>query len=436
MLEISRTNTITVKLIALAILMIISFVASVFVMNLVQEREGRKGDAISKTGEQWSGAQAVFGPVLTVPVERFVITPEGKSVAYKNSLVLLPKELIFQTDVSSQVLKRGIYDIPVYTATVKGSGSFDLSVSDKVIGEGWNVLWDEASVSINVSDTRGVASLFDLHWDENTYQFMPASEFSLPNGNGVHVAVAVNPADKLHFFTFSMPLRGSEEILFMPLGEKTEVNMRSDWNAPNFKGAFLPLERALTHDGFTATWEVASYGKNLPQAWFNDQPVESNTLFSKSFGVSFHQEVDFYTMVNRATKYAILFICLTFLAFFMYEVLAGLRIHPIQYLLVGFSLALFYLLLLSLSEIIGFLSAYIISTVATTTMISGYSFSVLKARRRALSIAALLLALYAYLYVLLQLDAFSLLFGSVLLFSVLASVMYFTRNIDWYSLKN
>jgi inner membrane protein len=156
---------------------------------------------------------------------------------------------------------------------------------------------------------------------------------------------------------------------------------------------------------------------------------------SKQFGVGLYQEVDFYTMVDRAIKYSILFISLTFLTFFMYEVLVGLRIHPVQYLLVGLAIALFYLLLLSFAEIIGFLPAYLVSMIATTALVSGYCFSVLKARKRAAAIAALFITLYGYLYILLQLETLSLLFGSVLLFGVLATVMYLTRNLDWYTLN-
>ena len=195
-------------------------------------------------------------------------------------------------------------------------------------------------------------------------------------------------------------------------------------------------KRRLTENGFEATWKITSYGKNLPQFWLeNTTAVDNATLLSKQFGVGLYQEVDFYTMVDRATKYSILFISLTFLTFFMYEVLVGLRIHPVQYLLVGLGIALFYLLLLSFAEITGFLPAYLISMIATIALVSGYCFSVLKARKRAAAIAALLLALYGYLYILLQLETFSLLFGSVLLFGVLATVMYLTRDLDWYTLN-
>lgn len=436
MLEIPRNNgSITNKLIALAILIFISWVASRFVLGVVGERESRQSDAIGETSLQWSDPQLVSGPVLTVPVERTVLSSAGETVINTTTFTLLPKELQYDTEVSSQVLTRGIYEIPVYTAMVHGTGNFDLTTVEQAASEGAKVLWEKAVVSLNVSDTRGIVSTFDLGWNDESYQFMPASEFTLLKGGGVHTAVKIDPKQPDYTFDFVLPLKGSEKISFLPLGENTKVSVNSNWNAPSFQGAFLPTERSVTTGGFSAKWEVASYSKSLPQSWEGRPLVDEELLLSKTFGVGLFEEVGFYTMVDRSTKYSILFICLTFLTFFMYEVLSGLRIHPVQYLLVGFALALFYLLLLSFAEIVGFLPAYIISALATTALITGYSFSVLRAKGRAFTIAALLLALYTYLYILLQLESFSLLFGSVLLFAVLAGVMYITRDLDWYSLK-
>ena len=307
---------------------------------------------------------------------------------------------------------------------------------DQTTGADTRILWDKAVVSINVSDPRGISSMFDISLNNNQYQLLPASEFASLDRSGVHTSVTIDPNQSNYQFAFALPLKGSQEISFLPLGENTSVTIKSDWSAPSFTGEFLPESRSISTEGFTATWKVASYGKNLPQSWVdNEMQVDGTSLLSKAFGVGLYQEVNFYTMIERSIKYSILFISLTFLTFFMYELLAGLRIHPMQYMLVGLAIAVFYLLLLSLAEIIGFLPAYLTSTIATTLLITGYCFSVLKAKKRAFAIATILTALYAYLYTLLQMDQFSLLFGSVLLFGVLATVMYITRNLDWYSLK-
>lgn len=430
-----RSNGITYKLVALAILMLVSWVASLFVLGIVQERENRRAEAFSVTSEQWSRAQTIAGPILSVPIERTDITTTGEPVVQADTIYVMPTDVQFNTQISTEQLSRGIYDIPVYTATVHGEGTFDLA---KVIEEVTDVhiFWDKAVVSVNVSDTRGIVSEFSINWNDTDHKMVPASKFTTIGDSGVHAGIVIDPQQPLHTFSFEMVLKGSEKIDFLPLGETTTVTAASDWSAPNFQGEFLPFERVVEPSGFTAAWEIASYGKNLPPYWFQKSTtITSDDLLQKHFGVQLHQAVDSYTMVDRATKYAILFISLTFLAFFMYEVLVSLRIHPIQYLLVGLALALFYLLLLSFSEVIGFLPAYVVSALATTLLITGYCFSILKASKKAFSIGALLLLLYVYLYILLQLETFSLLFGSVLLFAVLTTVMYITRNLNWYTLK-
>ncbi len=431
-----KGNQLTGKLIILAVLMVISWAATMFVWGVIQDRERRQETASNEISEQWSRPQVIAGPVITVPVEKTTITTTGERVVNTTALTLLPQKLSYESHVESQLLTRGVYVTPVYTATIRGAGNFDLFDIALEASSDTRILWDKAVVSINVSDTRGISSMFDLTINGDKYQMLPSSDFSTLDGSGIHTNITIDPHQPDYTFSFELPLKGSREISFLPLGEDTNVVVKSDWNAPSFTGEFLPEERNITERGFEATWNITSYGKNLPQYWLGNSAIVNNeSLLAKSFGVGLYQEVDFYTMVDRSTKYSILFISLTFLTFFMYEILSGLRIHPMQYLLVGLAIALFYLLLLSFAEVIGFFPAYLVSTVATTILITGYCFSVLKAKKRALSIGALLIALYGYLYILLQLEELSLLFGSILLFGVLTTVMYITRDLDWYALN-
>jgi inner membrane protein len=432
----NRGGQLTGKLLMLAVLVFVTWVATMFVWGVIQDRESRQAMASNETSEQWSRPQVIAGPVITIPVEKTSVTTSGERVVQTTTLTLLPQDLSYETQVETRTLTRGVYETPVYTSTINGSGNFDLTDIDLETSANTRILWDKAFISMNVSDTRGISSLFDLVVNEQEYQMLPSSKFTPLGGEGVHTSISLDSDQSNYTFAFELPLKGSREIAFLPLGENTNVAMTSDWNAPSFTGEFLPEQRTITEDGFEATWNITSYGKNLPKYLLgNSTLIDSNTLLSKAFGVGLYQEVDFYTMVDRSTKYSILFITLTFLTFFMYEVLSGLRIHPMQYLLVGLAISLFYLLLLSFSEVLGFLPAYLLSTIATTLLITGYCFSVLKARKRAFSITALLTALYGYLYILLQLGELSLLFGSVLLFGVLATVMYITRDLDWYSLN-
>jgi inner membrane protein len=428
-------NQLTGKLIVLTVLVGISWIATMFVWGVIQDRESRQTDASNEISEQWSRPQTIAGPVLTVPVEKTSVTTTGERVVNTMVITLLPKNLSYNSQVETQLLKRGVYETPVYTTTVRGAGSFDLTDIEQPSTD-TRILWDQAVVSINVSDPRGISTMFDLTLNGEQYEMLPSSEFSTLDGSGVHTDVKIDPNQKDYQFAFDLPLKGSREMSFLPLGENTDVTVGSSWNAPSFTGEFLPESRNVNENGFEANWKITSYGKNLPQSWTGTAAVDTETLQSKAFGVGLYQEVDFYTMVNRSTKYSILFISLTFLTFFMYEVLAGLRIHPMQYLLVGLAIALFYLLLLSFAEIVGFLPAYLTAAIATTALITGYCFNVLKAKKRAFAIATLLTALYGYLYILLQMDQYSLLFGSVLLFGVLATVMYITRDLDWYALNN
>lgn len=432
-----NSNKLTTKLFILAALVAISWVATMFVWGIIQDRENRQESASHEISEQWGRSQIIAGPVITLPVEKTTITTTGERIVNTTTLTLLPETLSYDSEIEPQLLTRGVYETPVYTTIINGTGNFDLSDITIEASSDTRILWDKAVISINVSDTRGISSMFNLIFNNQTHQMLPSSEFSTLDNNGVHTNTSLNQHELNNEFSFALPLKGSRGISFLPLGENTTVVMKSVWDAPSFTGEFLPEERTLTASGFEAVWKITPYGKNLPQYWFNNSSaVNIDTLLSKSFGVDLYQEVDFYTMVDRATKYSILFISLTFLTFFMYEVLAGLKIHPIQYLLVGLAIALFYLLLLSFAEIIGFLPAYLVAAIATTILIAGYCFNVLKAKRRAFSIALLLTALYGYLYILLQMDQYSLLFGSVLLFSVLATIMYLTKGLDWYSLNN
>lgn len=431
------SNQLTGKLIVLVVLIIISWAATMFVWGIIQDRESRQETASSEVAKQWSYPQTIAGPVITIPVEKTTITSSGERIVNKTNLTLLPQTLSYESQIKSQLLKRGVYETPVYTTDINGSGNFDLSEITLESPANTKILWDEAVISINVSDTRGISTVVDITLNEVKYQMLPSSNFSTLDNSGIHTDVKINPNQPDLAFSFALPLKGSREISFLPLGENTNVVIKSDWSAPSFQGEFLPEERQLTEGGFTAAWKVTSYGNNLPSYWQSDSSVvTSELLLAKAFGVGLYQEVDFYTMVDRSIKYSILFISLTFLTFFMYEVLAGLRIHPIQYLLVGLAIALFYLLLLSFAEIIGFLPAYLLAAIVTTALITGYCFSVFDAKKRAFSITILLTALYSYLYLLLQLDQYSLIFGSVFLFAVLTTVMYITKDINWYSLKN
>jgi inner membrane protein len=235
---------------------------------------------------------------------------------------------------------------------------------------------------------------------------------------------------KTYKFSFDLNLNGSQSLNFIPLGKETNINLASKWANPSFDGAFLPDQRQVSKDGFTAQWKILSLNRNYPQSFSES---DSYSIKDSAFGVKFLVPIDQYQKITRSVKYAIMFIALTFLTFFFVEIFNKKRIHPIQYLLVGFALLVFYTLLLSISEHTNFNFAYILSSIATIILITLYSKAIFKNNFLSLLLGCILIILYGFMYVVLQLQDYALLMGSIGLFIVLAAVMYASRKIDWYS---
>ena len=296
-----------------------------------------------------------------------------------------------------------------------------------------DVLWGEAFVSLGIPDMRGVREGITLSWDGVARTFQPGVRPGSLVSSGVNVALdtsSLDTATTSHPFAIRLDVNGSGRLAFAPIGRVTTVDVRSPWTNPSFDGAFLPSSRDVAAGGFSARWKVLDLNRNFPQIITSDEL----DLDQYAFGVSLLVPVDNYHQTTRSVKYAALFIGLTFLAFFLIEVMGGMRVHAIQYLLVGCALVIFYLLLLSLSEYVAFGMAYLVAAGATVVLVVLYVASVLHRARYAAAIAAVLVALYGYLFVLLQLQDYSLLLGSVGLFAILAAVMYLTRRLDWYGL--
>ena len=235
-------------------------------------------------------------------------------------------------------------------------------------------------------------------------------------------------------FSFELALRGSGDLRFQPAGMETRVELESPWPAPGFTGAFLPGERRIGETGFTASWKVPYYGRDYPQVW-RDTDVEASALERSAFKVSLVLPANAYQQTERSVKYAALFIALTFATFFLLELLSPARLHAVQYLLVGFALCLFYVLLLALAEHLGFAPAYAVAAAATVGLIAAYCRSILGGLRWAGVMLACLTALYGYLFVVLRLEDYALLLGALGLFAVLALVMRLTRDLDWFTLQ-
>lgn len=395
--------------------------------GLVAEREARRRAAVDEIGSTWGGPQTLLGPVLVLPHR--VIRKESVETAYA---AFLPERLKVEGTLVPERRHRGIFEVVVYTGTLAVSGTLPPSDVRALGLDPDNVAFADAFLSVALTDTRGIREEPVLLLDGARVAFRPGAGDAGLGAAGLHAPLPAFDPGRPHTFSFTLRLQGTESISVAPLGASTEASLASPWPSPSFSGSFLPETRRTGPDGFTAAWRVSSFGRAYPQSWKACPP--SDAIARSVFGARLFLPADAYQQTTRALKYAVLFVGLTFLAFALFEVLGGVRLHPLQYLLAGFALALFYLLLLSLAEHAGFGPAYLAAAAATTLLIAGWGVFVLAAAIRALLLGAGLATLYAYLYVLLRLEDWALVLGAAALFAILAGVMFGTRRVDWWTL--
>jgi inner membrane protein len=427
-----------VKVVVLGVLVAMLAVPLLAIWVIGEERASRRRDVVKDLTGVWGGRQTIAGPILSIPFTVVGRDGEGKESRFRDVIRVLPAALDIQARADVQTRRRGIYDVPVYTLTVKLAGRFhvpDLAY----LGVGSDsVQWSAATVSVGGFELKAVLPEFSVTLDGRAVAAEPDTDMGLwPAGIAVSASsVASGQPGREVPFEVTLPLRGSESLAFVPVGQTSTVACVANWPSPSFEGASLPERRTVSDSGFTARWRASSLGRSVPRAWRDSQIVKTSAaerLDGSRFGVSLVTPVDVYTESGRATKYGVLFVLLTFLAFFLVEVLQPASVHPVQYLLVGAALCIFYLLLLSLAEQIGFTPAYLISAAATTVLIASYSRFALGSRRSTAQVGAGLAALYGFLYVLLRQEDYALLIGSIALFAILAGVMYLTRKVDWYA---
>lgn len=436
------------KMWGVAILILVLLIPLGMIHSVLRERLERRNDAVTQITSVWGREQSIIGPVLIVPYRYSVKSwkeqpgPDGRiekvevvQTAVANAY-FLPASLDITGDLQPTELRRGIYRTVVYTGNLGLSGRFARPDFSNLRVETQNVLWDDAMVTFAIPDLRGVKETLQLQWGDDRVPLQPGCKLK-GFSSGVHARVAgLRDGHGDIPVNLELTLNGSGGIRFTPVAGKNLVKLSSPWPDPSFQGAFLPSERKVNAAGFEATWQFSQYGRDYAQQWTDldgTAGLSPGSAASSLFGVNLLSGVDSYRSIERAIKYGALFFVLVFATFFLFEILSALKIHPFQYSLVGAALCLFYLGLLSLSEFIAFGFAYLATAVATTLLLWFYCASVLKSGRRTFIIIAMLTAVYSFLYVALQLQDYSLLFGTTGLFLVLASVFYVTRHIDWYA---
>ena len=439
-------QSITARLIMVGALVIILLIPLVYIEDLINERTYRKESVIREIGEQWGNEVQLSGPMIQVPYKVYskktvtnaetnqTVTEQTETIEYA---YFFPEDLNIQSEINPEPKVRGIYKTTVFSSSIKIDGFFNKPDFSGVDIKEEDIQWSKARIIFETSNLKGVSEKAEISINNKIYDLMS-------NYGGKQVVYAdalvkhkletqfieedkITATEGINF-EMSLNINGSEQFRFIPIGKSTKVRVSSNWKDPNFLGEFLPFNPdKLTDDGFDAKWKVFGINRPFQQRHFKHLP----DLDGFASGVNFRIPVSEYQKTQRSAKYGFLVISLTFLVFFMIQTISKISIHPFQYFLIGLALTMFYTLLISITEHSSFLKAYLIAGSAVIGLITLYSKSVLKSNKLSLFISCSLLVLYGFIYVIIQLESYSLLVGSIGLFAILAAIMFASRKIEW-----
>ena len=437
-------NPIAIKICIIILLAIGLQIPLSMISSIINDRSYYQDEARKTIADSWTGKQKIIGPLLLIPYTRQYQTEKWNEKtkqyikkqhqAYETAYIL-PENLQIDSEAVTENRYKGIYDVPVYTSAITFSGSF---ANDRILAltqrQDISAIGN-TQLALIVGDIRGISTHPTLQWNKQSVNFLPSSGFS-HNENGIHANLGKleGTTQTTYTFSFSIKLRGMETIQFTPSGKQVQLKLSSSWQHPNFIGRYLPQERTINAEGFKATWVLSSFSTNIEKQLKDCESGNCNQFLANDFGVTFIDPVNVYLQAERSLKYDILFIGLTFVGFFLFEVLLKLKIHPVQYTLVGLALTMFYLLLISFSEHISFFLAYMIATISSVGLLGFYVSFVLKSASRGTIFSAVTTTLYAVLYVIICSEDHALLMGTILIFMVLGFVMFATRHVDWYTI--
>jgi inner membrane protein len=454
-------HTTTLKIIVVGILTLLLLIPLSMISSLIYERLDTKRNAELEITSKWSGEQIITGPCIVIPYTQEIKQKDKQELVRKN-LLLLPNEMNVTVDAKVEKRKRGIYDVSLYSSELLLTGTLNMDEIAKTGIKPEDMQLNQARVIMGISDLKGIREGVVMQLGAQNYDFEPGIpvenlytdtdpiagksfyerdlQVTSPNlSTGIFSAGLNVKIDSIAMkdlaqgtlpFTINLYLNGSQGLFIVPIGKTTTAKVESDWPTPSFGGDFLPANHNVTDEGFTANWKIIDLNRSFGQTVNAENATAINQMATSAFGVKFIQSVDQYQQNERSAKYAILIILLTFVVVFFIEVLKKKAVNPFQYLLIGLALVLFYSLLLSLSEIWGFNLAYIVAAVMTTVLIVVHMSSILKNRNLGLFIGALLTFLYLFVFILIQMESYALLVGSIGLFCILAVIMYFSKKLE------
>ncbi|MBI9097329.1 MAG: cell envelope integrity protein CreD [Spirochaetaceae bacterium] len=425
----------------LAKLMVALFIAIMLLIpvsaikDLMREREYRRDDAKTEVINQWGGWQQIAGPVLAIPVEEKYVehyADRNEVGIIRHYLYILPDSLEIIGDIQSQVREKGIFEIELYSGQFSIKGAFSKPENPLWNLENGEILWDEARLILGLGDVKGLSQSVDLNWNGASSDFQGGTSGTELFPSGISASTPFHGTEQISFH-MNVHLKGGGSINFFPMGDETSVSIKSDWLSPGFSGSFIPTTRELSENGFSAGWEIQALARSYPQFWLDDE-VSWSEISTSNFGVDFLTPIDGYFKSHRAIKYSMLFIFLPFITLFLFEIFAAGRLHPFQYIMVGLTVCMFFLLLLTLSEHMDFNMAYLAAGLASAALVSFYTGAVFKSVAKGGIMALLNALLYLYLYMALASEDYALLIGSLGLFTILTGIMIVTRKINWYEI--
>lgn len=421
----------------IGLIILILQIPTFYVTDLIKERESRQKEAIAEVSSKWAGRQNIIGPVLIVPYwqtvsDTGVVKNKSKHLAY-----FLPDNLTIDAAVTPQEKYRGIYKVMLYTAQLKLSGNFAAIQPQKLGIAREDMIWNEAYMRMSTTDNKGLNDEVNLTVNDSNLLLSPYSAGDADK-DGLKATLPLLSEQNNQPLTFSssFSINGSEQLLFTPVGRSTTVTLTSGWPHPSFTGNSLPQTTKITDTGFVATWKSMGFKQSFPQQWKDDaytinSYATGGSVSTAAFGADLFVPVSGYQKTMRSIKYSLLCLLLTFAAFFLIETTNKKSAHPFHYGLIGLALILFYTLLLSVSEYIGFNPAYVIASGCTIVLIGWFVKDILTSGKLAVLLSTILVLLYGYVFTILQLQDYSLLLGSFGLFITLAIVMRFSKKIQW-----
>ena len=417
-------ESLTIKLILLGAMTIIFLIPLQLIRMMISERGASSDNAKSEISELWGREQTLTGPILNIPVYRIASVEQGEERIERTVWHILPEQLDIAGSLDPEIRYKGIYEAVIYDSDLKIKGTF---IVPEKRNDDYIILWDEASVTFGISDNRGLMDSVFLKFNGQQIEAIPGVTDQQIFKSGISFPAPLIRENPQISFSLDIGLRGSGGLSFSPAGKTTTVSLLSGWSAPSFSGSFLPTRRDISDEGFSAEWAVTYLNRNFPQQWTGVyEGIEES-----SFGVDLLLEVDHYTKSERSAKYGILFVAFSFMTLLFVELTSARKIHIFNYFLVVVALVLFFSLLTSLSEHIGFNPAYLISALATILLISTFTGSIINKRKSFFIVGAILSVLYAFIFILLAMKEFSYLAGNIGLFAALAAIMWFASKTDY-----